>query len=97
MPSSASFRPPTSTLFPYTTLFRSRFLARHVSANLAASHYVLHRQALPHSLVVYYGVEDRWAGENPTQDTAVLPEKVSFAFVGRPTRDRKSTRLNSSH
>jgi len=69
-------------------MYPRRFLARHVSANLAASHYVLHRQALPHSLVVYHGVEDRWAGENPTQDTAVLPEKVSFAFVGRLVREK---------
>src|SRR5947208_13956847 len=53
-------RPPRSTLFPYTTLFRSRFdlvldLQRHLKS----------------------GFISRWSGA--------------------PHRDRKSTRLNSSH
>src|SRR2546427_3989799 len=59
-------RPPRSTLFPYTTLFRSLALAR---LGLVAIHSL-----------------DR-------QDFQVEPE-----LVGRlAPRDRKSTRLNSSH
>src|SRR2546429_4985167 len=59
-------RPPRSTLFPYTTLFRSRG-----------------HPAVPHEparLPV------------PTRDRGATPE---LASVG--ARDRKSTRLNSSH
>src|SRR3712207_9228527 len=55
-------RPPRSTLFPYTTLFRSR---RHGAG---------HRPAVPAP-----GRPDQGARERP------------------PKRDRKSTRLNSSH
>jgi glycosyltransferase involved in cell wall biosynthesis len=38
--------------------------------------------------VVYYGIEDCGAGENQQQDTAVLPAKISFAFVGRLVREK---------
>src|SRR5688572_31839288 len=71
-------RPPRSTLFPYTTLFRS------VGAQLFNSAAVVHRgrvlglvpkEKLPTYNVFYEG---------------------SFSF-GTSPRDRKSTRLNSSH
>src|SRR5438045_5849043 len=56
-------RPPRSTLFPYTTLFRSRVEAGHgLHAARGAIYRILH---------------------------------VRIAVV--PLRDRKSTRLNSSH
>src|SRR6266480_4428269 len=51
-------RPPRSTLFPYTTLFRS--------------------------------ASARWRGAPPAEPRAPAPP-------GRRARDRKSTRLNSSH
>src|SRR5688572_32424964 len=50
-------RPPRSTLFPYTTLFRSR--------------------------------------RPPPAPLSLRPQR--HPGVGRPRRDRKSTRLNSSH
>src|SRR2546422_8125853 len=59
-------RPPRSTLFPYTTLFRSQ---RHFVAGLM-SRYARKQKLFP----------DRY------------PQNGS-----RPVRDRKSTRLNSSH
>src|SRR3712207_7397441 len=63
-------RPPRSTLFPYTTLFRSRLQV----AALAQTH---------------------WVGCGPAA------QAISLARVGahspHETRDRKSTRLNSSH
>src|SRR5437773_6568895 len=64
-------RPPLSTLFPYTTLFRSRDLDR-----------VLRGPDLALGLVDV--TEDRM-------------ERGRLAGSGRPTTDRKSTRLNSSH
>src|SRR2546427_5633765 len=62
-------RPPRSTLFPYTTLFRSnRFVARDVGTSAFASARVF--------------------------ATAL---GRSAAFGNKARRDRKSTRLNSSH
>src|SRR2546427_8556839 len=67
-------RPPRSTLFPYTTLFRSRDGAapRRLSA------------AAPEHLSVSQRRGELAAGR------LALPRRA-------PTRDRKSTRLNSSH
>src|SRR2546430_12729021 len=61
-------RPPRSTLFPYTTLFRS--LQRHKAANVVGQVLQANLGACPHDA-------DR------AHDPAA--------------RDRKSTRLNSSH
>src|SRR5258705_10085495 len=61
-------RPPRSTLFPYTTLFRSvRYLEEHPGASFT---------------------------EIAAASTAVREEIYAWLFNGR---DRKSTRLNSSH
>src|SRR5258705_4175255 len=62
-------RPPRSTLFPYTTLFRSRFMARPYDRRRLRRA----RALLP----------------------AVRPAARAAAVAGE--RDRKSTRLNSSH
>src|SRR5258708_36244377 len=63
-------RPPRSTLFPYTTLFRSR-PAREVAPNGSAQH--------PERLRTQLGLR-RYPSPSPQAE-----------------RDRKSTRLNSSH
>src|SRR2546430_7637081 len=82
-------RPPRSTLFPYTTLFRSNLRASR-ETELAAD-YPLHvvcawmgnnaLVAQKHYLQVTEGDWKR-AAQNPAQSAA---------------EDRKSTRLNSSH
>src|SRR3712207_7848825 len=82
-------RPPRSTLFPYTTLFRSGrtgatvVLATVVARALLAHRNVLCRKATP----------DGCAGH--------LPSSCRAAQAGRGAaadrEDRKSTRLNSSH
>src|SRR5258705_8259835 len=76
-------RPPRSTLFPYTTLFRSPSLQRalHGAENLIP-------QFRRHQFV---GVDD----EDPVVRRAVDGEVLLRG--GAPWRDRKSTRLNSSH
>src|SRR2546426_7636880 len=79
-------RPPRSTLFPYTTLFRSVFgyfsgVAKHVTiAHLRAS-------------FIQQGISQHF-------DQALLPvlditleDQIFLSQIG----DRKSTRLNSSH
>src|SRR3712207_7510102 len=74
-------RPPRSTLFPYTTLFRSRIRER---AGLA-----------PHVLGVDVTTQDQ------AIDAILNERRLELAFEGDRwpdlVRDRKSTRLNSSH
>src|SRR2546430_7127690 len=72
-------RPPRSTLFPYTTLFRSRAVNEGQSAELLED-----------------GVPDGGAkkieAELMPRENRALPQ-----FENEEERDRKSTRLNSSH
>src|SRR5688572_31631545 len=76
-------RPPLrSTLFPYTTLFRSAFLA---AIEEAVRLQVVNASILPDTL------EDVING-NPEYDT---PEALANKL--EDLADRKSTRLNSSH
>src|SRR5690606_42009243 len=74
-------RPPRSTLFPYTTLFRSD---AGFSRKLAARGWV--GVTLPRA----YG-----GAEMDAFSRFVLVEELLCA--GAPVSDRKSTRLNSSH
>src|SRR3712207_7987259 len=64
-------RPPRSTLFPYTTLFRSRRSTHN------------HKNTWVYSLVASL--------------TTVAQLHVKRIFRAPSVRDRKSTRLNSSH
>src|SRR5690349_22935914 len=76
-------RPPRSTLFPYTTLFRSGRRRRRVDA--------AHRQ------VALLPRVRSWVAQ-PRQLQPVQPVAVHRRALGRgPAADRKSTRLNSSH
>src|SRR3989442_8601993 len=74
-------RPPRSTLFPYTTLFRSlfRYSGRPVQGG-----------PRPHA------ADSVQRARNPDD---LLPETAPRGFdrPGIERRDRKSTRLNSSH
>src|SRR3989442_9713777 len=72
-------RPPRSTLFPYTTLFRS--------------HELLGLQALEHLGAAHELVHALARGGNDAFDHG-----IGFRVHARHVqRDRKSTRLNSSH
>src|SRR2546427_6070477 len=74
-------RPPRSTLFPYTTLFRSR---RSAECPLEGD-----EPSLDHGLVARPHVVAR--------EARVGAHRSSLGGRCAPTRDRKSTRLNSSH
>src|SRR3712207_8387557 len=85
-------RPPRSTLFPYTTLFRSRRLprpGRHHRQRVAALQHELDDLLLtrPELLVP----------ELVTCDLQGLRRYALACHVKHRKRDRKSTRLNSSH
>src|SRR3712207_8439769 len=79
-------RPPRSTLFPYTTLFRSH------DGPLGARHVLLAVRELPQhprgQNLLERSVDDR--GGKPR-----LGSRTQLAALLPP--DRKSTRLNSSH
>src|SRR3712207_8892365 len=79
-------RPPRSTLFPYTTLFRSLLApeARHVPAGSATQGGV---RRGPQRVVP--------VGGHPRRQL-VGTRSVSMRLLWAPA-DRKSTRLNSSH
>src|SRR3712207_7230908 len=91
-------RPPRSTLFPYTTLFRSDEEAdqdgRDVDdAALLGGRRDRRRQGEPETVeerLEVAGDADRHDGD----DGDVLQEQVP---ADEPPEDRKSTRLNSSH
>src|SRR5438270_5240723 len=77
-------RPPRSTLFPYTTLFRSLL---HVLLEVA-DRGLHHLGALQHERQLHLT-----GAEQLTDDLHALEQGV----VDDLERDRKSTRLNSSH
>src|SRR3712207_9334603 len=64
-------RPPRSTLFPYTTLFRSK----------------IGRQSV--EVIAQSGLEVQLVCESE--------QSLQIGSIRLPVRDRKSTRLNSSH
>src|SRR5256885_3225412 len=84
-------RPPRSTLFPYTTLFRSRFSKRTARAGQASRR--RHGQTEGRSEPVLSLHCSR--SQNRELGPAASGPKREKVFQ-RP-RDRKSTRLNSSH
>src|SRR3712207_8471039 len=75
-------RPPRSTLFPYTTLFRSPVLV------------LLQHESLDLPVLDVARPDDDDVGEGGVADPAFFP--VQHPLVAVPA-DRKSTRLNSSH
>src|SRR5260221_8938495 len=85
-------RPPRSTLFPYTTLFRSHFLVLRDALEVDVLHQHLERvhveRAQQHLFLRALEVEGQDRGVEETGAAA----RAQHAPV-----DRKSTRLNSSH
>src|SRR3712207_7861867 len=84
-------RPPRSTLFPYTTLFRSGLKAevRREEADDEEPGTVLRQDP--------GGGAEVESGSEVTLVVAEEPEEVDVPDVTGRSEDRKSTRLNSSH
>src|SRR5438105_10406635 len=80
-------RPPISTLFPYTTLFRSKdireFFINCIRKAIGASVPVIEKAALESANKVEAARD--FVAQNPAEIGKIV------------RRDRKSTRLNSSH
>src|SRR3712207_8248978 len=82
-------RPPRSTLFPYTTLFRSTLVPFLVLETGSTAAFIAAVAALVVFIVLdliaaYYFIEE-------------APRRAGAARIRLRIADRKSTRLNSSH
>src|SRR3712207_7589337 len=88
-------RPPRSTLFPYTTLFRSRRRAGalRIVGRSAPRRALEARRAARGEGVVELDYHHPAGGGADEDDVAVLAQ----GGLDRPDEDRKSTRLNPSH
>src|SRR2546430_6200820 len=87
-------RPPRSTLFPYTTLFRSRELQADIRRKQEAweKERQTHRPTISEEGVAF--IVSRWTGIPVTR----LQEAETARLLRMEEEiDRKSTRLNSSH
>src|SRR3712207_7549266 len=85
-------RPPRSTLFPYTTLFRSR------RRDMADGRAPDRDGAVAEGRRPLRGMCELDQGERPRPgDRQAAPDDRLLALPASPERDRKSTRLNSSH
>src|SRR5688572_31333191 len=83
-------RPPRSTLFPYTTLFRSYGHPYDVDAIQAI--------ARKHNLPLVEDACQAHGAKYKGKTVGALGEWSGFSFYpGKNLGDRKSTRLNSSH
>src|SRR3712207_9003158 len=89
-------RPPRSTLFPYTTLFRSELLL--VSYFMLAGMWAL--GTINYGTAFRHHVTTNWilvlVGGPALLHSALRVVRELFRFLRVPP-DRKSTRLNSSH
>src|SRR3712207_7989322 len=80
-------RPPRSTLFPYTTLFRS-------AGQAAGCRTILVRTGYGAELEAH--LRESKTGVQPETVVDDLPQAVEY-LLSTNSGDRKSTRLNSSH
>src|SRR3712207_6881623 len=91
-------RPPRSTLFPYTTLFRSEAGMRHARKRitlLAAACALVGAAPASASVERVSVADDTQQGDAESRYPSVSADGRFVAFSSYA--DRKSTRLNSSH
>src|SRR5437762_9164447 len=81
-------RPPTSTLFPYTTLFRSTRTRRVYETKMGRFF---------RSMASWYRNERLVSGKRQGRKNCFAYRKERKLPRSSAKRDRKSTRLNSSH
>src|SRR3712207_7646162 len=87
-------RPPRSTLFPYTTLFRSCGILVQIPHKFFAAECAKLGIWLPEAGA--YGVGHLFMPRDP-EGFRLVEELVTKAIADEGLQDRKSTRLNSSY
>src|SRR3712207_7946767 len=85
-------RPPRSTLFPYTTLFRSEQIPLD-HEGVEPGHAVFRIDPAEHEGALWIGE----SGSDTVCPGPAIPERMAHIDKLVATPDRKSTRLNSSH
>src|SRR5256885_10841442 len=90
-------RPPRSTLFPYTTLFRSAFSGINAAAEQTFAFVESEDLARGESALRRLKFYARGAAGFRDQFDRHTWISITHAALQRTPRDRKSTRLNSSH
>src|SRR3712207_6885641 len=86
-------RPPRSTLFPYTTLFRSHDSSQEEENAKVYLLGFLGRSSVLHPILLRANVSD----DNPLNTNAHSLLAFARTIMLKLNEDRKSTRLNSSH
>src|SRR5690349_23467259 len=86
-------RPPRSTLFPYTTLFRSYLIV----SDIAAAHDELVALGVKVSEVFHAKTPGAQFQSDDKSGRVSGPDPARRSYFSFATLDRKSTRLNSSH
>src|SRR3712207_7187325 len=88
-------RPPRSTLFPYTTLFRSDDGISRWTTQRNRDHVAGHEVGNPEAEVepLRHDVDQSAFGDEINMNLRIAPEELQ----DQRGEDRKSTRLNSSH
>src|SRR2546430_12897634 len=87
-------RPPRSTLFPYTTLFRSKRRHRQTAAHAFGEQPQVPQLVLLRDRERDRNVEAEWVAAEKQAHGPADATHLELALQGG---DRKSTRLNSSH
>src|SRR3712207_9056086 len=93
-------RPPRSTLFPYTTLFRSEMLRATLGDEVEGAEVLVVSPATNQSKVAFWVSDPDQAiaeAEAAQTETVERLEEQGVDAFGETGEDRKSTRLNSSH
>src|SRR2546421_13094626 len=92
-------RPPRSTLFPYTTLFRSHGPGTYDGAEMlvGVQEGEQNFRWFSDAVHVTVGPGEKFAELSPTRLEPLPPADETQITVAGTLRDRKSTRLNSSH
>src|SRR5207248_9757907 len=88
--------PPTPTLFPYTTLFRSFRFDDTIFKDLSYSYDTLINRFREQAYLTQ-GLRITLLDERTEQECTFYFEGGIVSFVRHLNKDRKSTRLNSSH
>src|SRR3712207_7071670 len=101
-------RPPRSTLFPFTTLFRSGKLPSNMDKKVPTVGFISHMDTSPDmsgkdvkpNIIKNYDGKDIKLNENLYLNVEDFPEIKNYignTIITTDGTDRKSTRLNSSH
>src|SRR2546430_12429357 len=90
-------RPPRSTLFPYTTLFRSVPVGRALHGRKPRGDVADLLALIADALQVGDGLDDRHDHAQVAGRRGAGREDTAAFLVDGDLQDRKSTRLNSSH